>query len=249
LEFSILANVETKPEVELELDFWNDGTVDFREAIPGIRWRKLDLLVRLPAQPFDSLKVALHKQASGTAVFASLAANGSSKCEGDPIVLSDLPLGYGCSQDANCTSGICEVGTQGAGQTACSVCRTNDDCTGGLMCGTLTSEQPRPSRACVPRQGTPDGDVCWSDEQCVHGHCQNGLCDECVADADCGSDRKCGSLDMPGTRHRACVVPGSMPNNASCSAAEECASGSCCFHVCTDPSLYCFQFSLASTSP
>lgn len=240
LQLSILGNVETKAEVQLELDFFDDGTVEYREGIPGIRWQRLDLLVRLPTQPYDNLKVALHKQAGGTAVFGSLAASGSSKCEGDPIVLSDLPFGYKCNQDTSCASGICDVGAQTFAVKTCDECRTNDDCTGGFVCGAVRPEQsPWPSHACVPPQTAQEGDICWSDEQCAHGHCQNGACGECASDAECGGDRVCGSLPTPGSRHRACVVPGSLPNDAGCMAAEDCASGSCCGHICLDATRIC----------
>ena len=240
LQFSLLGNVDASAEVELELDFWNDGSVDFKEAIPGVRWHKLDLLIRLPAQPYDSLKVALHKQASGTAIFALLAANGSNKCGGEPIVLSNLALGLACTQDADCTSGICGDPPSQSTSGTCSECKTNEDCTQGLLCG----RSPWSTySACVPPQTAADGDVCASDEQCVHAHCQNSVCGECVADSDCESGRKCGSVSTLGTRHRACVVPGSAPNSASCMAAEDCASGSCCARVCANATDFC-PFSL-----
>ncbi len=247
LKFSIVGNVETRAQVQLELDFDDDGILDYREGIPGVRWQRLDLLVMLPTQPYDSVKVSLDKQGSGTAVFAGLHADGAKSCEGDPIQLSHLGSGEWCAQDADCASGHCndaafkQAGRAGT-QPTCGDCMTDADCPAGTVCGVSKGgASTSPFLACVSPGSAPNGEGCISDRECAHGHCRDGLCGECTTADDCGSGQTCGSASNPDGGHffSGCVVPGNQPNGSKCTSVNDCASGNCCLVCLADPYYVC----------
>jgi hypothetical protein len=235
LKFSIVGNVETQAQVQLELDFFDDGIVDYREGIPGVRWQRLDLLVMLPTQPYGSIKVSLDKQGSGTAIFAGLHADGAMSCEGDPIQLSHLVSGDWCSRDADCQSGHCNafagMNPMGAGaQATCGECVSDTDCPAGMLCGISRAKAFGPFFACVAPNATPDGGICSSDRECAHGHCHGGVCGECGSDGDCSGGLECNTGSAPdgGSPFSMCVVPGSLPEGSHCTSASDCASRNCC---------------------
>lgn len=243
--FSFMGNVQAEAEVRLELDFSSDGTVDYSEGVPSLAWRRVDLLVNLPPQPYSSLKVLLDKQGKGTAIFAGLAMKSAEHCGGDPIHLSHLPIGSLCTDDADCDSEHCVewIRLQPTGNVAvrtCAECRVGGECSEGFVCG-LKTETPSGlgAMACVPLEGQSNGTLCTEAAQCEHDVCRDGVCAECWRDADCGDGGKCGSVRAETDLVFAgCIAPGMKPSGASCGTDDECASGACCL-VCVEPGKGC----------
>lgn len=238
VKFSILGNVDAHAEVQLNLDFFDDGTVDFREGIPELRWQRVDLVLKLPTQPYSSMKVSLDKQGNATAIFAALGVSNVSSCDGDPIALSNLLPGDWCTSDADCASGHCDgqPGRTNSAPTTCAECSSDADCSDGKLCGVERSQDADALfDGCIEPNSTADGDVCLSDQQCAHGHCQSGVCSECLTSAECDAGLECVPVASDGNAaHGACVMPGNLPTGATCGSDGDCANKHCLAGVCSE---------------
>jgi hypothetical protein len=233
VDFTILGKVDPEARVELELDFSDDGVIDFTETVPGLDWQKIDLQAKLPEQPFRGLAVSLAKHGRGTSIFAQLSASDSSSCSGDPIVLEHLPLGGLCSGDSQCDSGHCVPGSSSTDDSTCAACAQNADCAAGQLCGLVPEVNGLAAHlTCVTLGSVQLGGLCSVDTECQSGFCVGQVCSECGTNSDCPPGEVCGdSAPDAGVLHSACVTPGTQSDKTSCRTGADCASGACCL-VC-----------------
>ena len=133
-------------------------------------------------------------------------------CEGS---LGDL--GDDCADGSECVSGFCN-------NDVCSECEMNGDC--DVQQGCVFD----PVGGYAICAGTGDlGDSCDHGGQCVSSFCNNDLCSECEADADCPGGGTCVD-DTGGVGYYVCT--GGLGDD--CANGSECASGFCNNDVCSE---------------
>jgi hypothetical protein len=210
MDFTIIGKVEASAQVRLELDFIHGGDVDFTQIVPSLDWQRTELLVKLPTQSIDGIKVGLHKVGRGKAIFAHLAATYTQACQGAPIHLTNLPAGGDCTSSDDCTSHLCAPAGPGLLTPTCSECLSDADCANGDLCAP-SSPGPR-FLTCRPPHSTSNGDPCRSSAECAVGFCSialSGVCTVCEKDADCSNGKVCGFVTSGPGRffERACNDP------------------------------------------
>ncbi len=188
LEFSTIADVETKAQVSIGLDFNADGTIDYEQPIAATGWRETKTLVTAPLR-YDGIRFVIAKKGEGRAVLAQMRVQSRTECSGPPVVLENLPLGSPCAvggDGAECVSGICCVGL-------CAECcaQTNDagdiwnviePCAEGGACDrrdVLNVDRslfPTVPLQCDPGGAThPPGSECLADDDCASGACEGAV--------------------------------------------------------------------------
>lgn len=233
IRFEAVADVDESAEVMLELDFYDDGTVDYEERIPTSRWAPISYLITTPPV-YRGIRFRLRKLGNGAAALAQIAASEDDKCVQPPLDLGARPLGMSCSANDQCDSGIC----YGAFDplpfvSACSQCETILDCADGQICG-LESQVPRwysSYYTCVDAGSHVLGEPCADDRECATGLCA-GVCTACTAAADCADGESCTEvtsevLQFLTTRPSVCTAGGLVATGGFCLAGEQCASGTC----------------------
>lgn len=98
--FDTIVDVEPQARLTLQLDFNDDGTVDFEQLLAGASWKTVRVAVPAPIS-YENVRFIVVKKASGRAVLAQLRAEPLAECGGEPTRLRD---GSTCSGDE-----VCEV--------------------------------------------------------------------------------------------------------------------------------------------
>ena len=130
----------------------------------------------------------------------------------DPLGLLRSPVGSGCLNQFDCSTGVCVEVSPGVGQCA-SLCCTSSDCAGGTGCGLVGNPNGDVVRACVPLTtgDASDGEACSDDgESCASGHCVEGHCRRlCCTDSNCTLPERCLPRDSnEGVMTPVCIRPG-----------------------------------------
>jgi hypothetical protein len=145
---------------------------------------------------------------------------GLTGCDNDEVVNDDV--GSGCSEDADCRAGICLSDVH----VCSSPCQTDDDCTGGKVCGVGPDGAQVCISSCLYDEYTcTDGEVRTScaylrgidDSRCEDCGCEGGLrCSPgngCVplsnVGGECFADGDCRTLNCSAYAHVCRVVIGS----------------------------------------
>ncbi len=132
LAFTMVADVEARAQVSIEIDFNGDGKVDWTYPVPEVRWRQWQTLITAP-KAYRHARFSIRKAGTGRAVIAEMRLVSKDKCaEGAKVELRDLPIGSACGSGAECRSGICcgdPRNTALVGPPVCSEC-----CPGGTVC-------------------------------------------------------------------------------------------------------------------
>jgi hypothetical protein len=236
LSFTFLAEVEPDAQLELQLDFDDDGSIDTRALVPALRWRQTVLSLRTPAE-YRSLRVNLERQGPGHVRIASLRVTSELSACADAAPTSQAD-GATCSIDQTCSSGHCvlgrcvrtgaQLGEEGQacsgsedcrdGACAAGVCRAcakRGDCAAGATCSVAGQCASRsctqgalPSAIPYPGEEGTCGD-CASDSDCaVTGtFCVLGRCSDCRTDADCAAGKVCGYSEPLDATRRVCRNP------------------------------------------
>lgn len=146
--FEVLADVSADAQVFLELDYGDDGIVDYEQPIAATSWRPVSFLLPLPGWATVT-RYSIRKRADGRALLAQFGVFSDSECAG-AVQVDERHLGAFCSDDEQCASGICaDVGDR----TACSECATDDECGADEVCDLLLDVDAVPGgvhRACQP---------------------------------------------------------------------------------------------------
>ena len=246
IEFELIADVDAEAEVQLELDFMDDGRSEYKEPIAESRWARLRFLVPTPTW-YRGLRFRVRKLGHGHAVLAQLSATSSSDCKGERLALDDRPDGGQCDRAKQCKSGTCapvpqrfQIGDEVSNPASvCGGCAEDADCPDGGVCGALEGAFG-PYRACVEAGSAELGAFCELDAQCASGHCLHGLpfnnatCAGCGADEDCAEGEVCGVEVLAGGAARVCEQAEPLALGELCDANDQCQSGVCCFGACSE---------------
>lgn len=228
LGFTMIADVDSKTSLFVELDFLDDGHVDFSQRIPESHWKRRTFLVLAPSW-YEGVRFIVRKSGAGRAVLAELRAGEESDCRGPAVKLKGRPDGVVCEQDDDCKSEKCAFGS-------CSFCRGDEECAEGEVCG-IASDGETFAERCVKPGSARFGESCSSDAQCGNGICCEGACSECCAEAaPCADGLTCATPTITGDLakintlprpHRCMREPGTAPEGALCFGEGECQSGVC----------------------
>ena len=247
IEFELIADVAAEAEVQLELDFMDDGSSEYEQSIAESHWARLRFLVKAPSW-YRGLRFRVRKRGTGRAVIAQLSAVSSSDCKGDPVKLDRRPDGAHCERDAQCASGVCDLAPQRFGLAeeppstdarVCGGCSAETACPTGQVCGVRESDFG-PYRECIQPSSSELGAFCESDAECASGHCtralhfNNATCAECTSDAECAEGEVCGVEVLAGGATRVCEANEPAPLGELCGGNDQCQSGVCCFGACSE---------------
>jgi hypothetical protein len=243
LAFTMVARVSPGTLAFVELDFFNDGTVDWDAEIPAGDFRELSFSVHTPDR-YEGVRFIVRKEGKGELVLARLHADvyGGS-CSGDQVVLKDLPGGMLCDAHENCASGRCLGGY-------CVGCETDDDCEGDDVCGYDSAASGAYSinvlPLCIPAGYTALGELCIGDAECESGVCCEGACSECCGETGCDGEETCtralaGDGAGNDVREPFLCSAGEQTGQEgdACTSDREC-EGSCIERQCTG---FCLPFS------
>lgn len=242
LRISAVANVAETAEVDVEIDFFDDGTIDVVERIPTTDWEPISLLVTAPGGS-QGARFRIRKLGSGVAQLAELGVEVADKCVNPPVETGPRPLGATCRDNDDCASGGCLFGSPG--QTlftgVCVGCLDESGCDAGEVCGVSIPESLVITRAvqCVAPALDPVGAPCRDDLECASGVCNigafnQGVCGDCRDSGDCTAGAACVDnviwpADEDGLQPGpvGLICDGSQLAGAPCSFDATCASGVC----------------------
>ncbi|HOX43422.1 MAG TPA: hypothetical protein PK668_07485 [Myxococcota bacterium] len=240
LRFETLAQVDADASVTLEMDFLDDGSVDYRTPVAGNDWAAVSYLITPPSW-YRDVRLGLRKTGPGRAVLAHLRVTESSECSDSPLPLPDRPLGANCLNDAECADGLCGVAifpyaSEDAAPGVCGACRDDAACAAGEVCGA----DPTPvgfAAACGPAGRHVLGERCLVDGECATGVCCLSVCAECCPEiAPCADGGACLAAALPeplpafswlGMPAQCDPREGEGAAGAVCLVDEDCQSGSC----------------------
>lgn len=89
IRFDLLADIEETASVVLEMDFYDDGEVEFSQIIPTSDWAPLSYVVTPPAK-FEMIRFRIRKTGSGRAVLADITAE-DTRCTNVAAPRRDMP--------------------------------------------------------------------------------------------------------------------------------------------------------------
>ncbi len=233
ITFSLLADASEKADLTLELDFLDDGRVDWSTPIPASDWEQVSFHVTPPVW-WDAVRFRIRKSGDARAVIAMIRAqsDGADACAGAPVVLTELPAGSPCTTDAAC-AGACadnpvlwldpKTGDSYTYAAAtCGECDESADCGAGEACALAWGEVAE--RQCAPAGAKAVGETCAIADECASALCCDNQCAECCGEAPCSGGATClraRALD-PWTCDDRPRAPGS-----GCLHDGDCASGHC----------------------
>jgi len=120
LAYDLLADIDGKAQVELEMDFDADGTVEFTQVLPLGAWQTLAYKAPAPSW-YRAIKFSIRKNGEGHATLARIRVGADIDCQGPVPSTINRPAGAPCESAAQCTSGVCDDG--GMDATAGRRCR------------------------------------------------------------------------------------------------------------------------------
>ena len=238
LEFDLIANVDDSAQVALDIDVYDDGSIEHTETIPTSSWAPLTF--KLPIRgPYRGVRFELTKHGSGHAVLAQIGAKITDGCDAfTPIAPAPAPLGAPCDATIGCSSGTCEMTVFGGLCTGC----TATSCAANEVCGPSDPTSPLRElpRECEPKNSRELGEQCLADSECGSGICnfgypqptldqpgsEYGNCSACRAGDACGCSAAYAGGDLHGPF--VCNAGGhtGAPGSA-CGDNADCASGTC----------------------
>jgi hypothetical protein len=181
ISFSMIAKVSAGTKAFVELDFLDDGKVDWSEQIPAADFEHFSFYVTPPPW-FEGVRFIVRKEGPGQMVLAKLRAlddvTDYDQCTADAVELDELPTFARCAQGDECRSGRCLDGF-------CAGCTTDDDCEDSV-CGyaelpdrygeySLNDVVP----ACIEEGSRSIGSRCLGDAECENGTCSDcGICSD-----------------------------------------------------------------------
>ncbi len=233
LRFELTAEIEDHASLILEMDFLDDGVVEFSQIVPSAGWAPLRFDVPTPAW-YSGVRFIVRKTGPGRAILAQLDVSKSDGCTTARPSLPNRPLGAVCSAAGDCASGKCEKG-DGFEEPSCSGCATDADCAPGEACGLEAGPLRSLYRACGPKLRHLLGERCAESAECATGVCCGGVCSECCAGAGpaCSGGRACEHVAIDPKivflRVPSLCAPGKSTGapGAPCLGGTDCASGRC----------------------
>ncbi|MGE0396770.1 MAG: hypothetical protein AB7T06_08645 [Kofleriaceae bacterium] len=229
IKFDLVANVDDKAEVKLEIDVQADGSVDLEERIPTSKWKPLTYNIRLDGN-YRGVRFLLSKRGAGKATLAQIAAytTAAADCDGfEPVPVAPAPNGAWCTTDADCLSQLCRTvpddTTFFGTARACVGCETGT-CDAGSVCGIFEPSSFVRSivPACVPEASKQIGERCSVGTECGSGICNGDVCSTCDATNACANGGTCGLAYVNGPT----MCTGGA-RGEPCAIDDDCTSGRC----------------------
>lgn len=200
IKFDLVANVDDKSEMKLEIDVQADGSVDMEERIPTSSWKPLTYNIRIDGA-YRGVRFVLSKRGNGKATLAQIAAHTTlaADCEGfEPVAVAPAPNGAWCTNDGDCLSNLCRVVPDTASffgnvyacvgcDPAAATCGTGEVCGAFEPSSFVRSLVP----ACVPEAAKQVGERCRVDTECGSGICNGNVCSTCGPGHACTNGGNC----------------------------------------------------------
>jgi hypothetical protein len=191
IQFDLVANVDENTEVRLNIDVFDDGTIDYSERLPTSHWQPLTYNLRFKG-PYAGVRFELATLGGGKPVLANIGAKTVTGCQGLPEISGEpAPNGAPCVDNAACASGMCRAhpvtlelpfgGTISVGQVCVGCDPAAPACGPGETCG--LGEPTTPVAAvpeqCVAQAARELGEACIDGSECASGLCAFGVCSAC----------------------------------------------------------------------
>lgn len=231
VEVTMVANVDPGADVELNIDVFGDGSVEYHERLPSAKWKPLTFDVLFSGE-YHGVRFELAKTGDGKAQLANIGAKTLDKgCVGlTPIVPAPALLGAVCDpmMPQSCASGICEgvndPGTWFGFTTACAGCDAGHGCGSGEVCGLHEATSPvfEASHGCIAAGSKQLGERCDLAGECASNLCIQGMCSACDGSASCGC-----AATWAGGPYVCGANSHSAPSGAPCGTDGDCASAAC----------------------
>ena len=245
--FNLMGKTTDNAQVYLEMDFFDDGVVEYSHPIPFNNWTPVEYMIT-PPQWYDSVRFYIRKIGQGQAVLAQIKVTEGDECSEPPLAASNAPNGIPCNYDAECTSGLCvELISWNLFQEyekTCGLCDEDSDCQTGYLCGESKGDTIAPFRECVEEGKKDLGENCGQNEECRSDVCCGSKCSECCANNDilCSDCEEVGCTDSEACLthfddqdlYMVCSEPYSLELGALCLDNESCESGVCCNLICSE---------------
>jgi hypothetical protein len=229
-DFSMIAKVDDHAKLFVELDFDDDGTIDWSERLLPSDFAPKHFFITPPSW-YKGVRFIVRKQGTGTAILAKLRAVDGMSCTAVPVVTVGRPLGALCEKAEECKLGLCSSGL-------CQGCAEDKDCGAGELCAPDWAAY-HDVHACAAAGSVAFGAHCGRDVECETGVCCAGACSECCDGSGCAAASSC---DYPADEAAAAstgvpvsqplpklCAPGdhTRPKGALCTSADDCESGQC----------------------
>jgi hypothetical protein len=122
LSYDLLSSIDGKAQVVLEMDFDDDGTVEFSQVLPIGAWSTLSYKAPAPTW-YRSIRFSIKKHGDGHATLARIRVGADIECQGPPPSTPNRPAGAPCESAAQCAGGACAGGGGGVDATAGGRCQ------------------------------------------------------------------------------------------------------------------------------
>ena len=244
LSFDMVVDVEANASLTIEMDFLDDGHVEYSHPIPSYDWTPVRYDITPPSY-YTSVRFIVRKEGSGRVVLGKIRVSAGDSCTAAPLELLNRPNGAPCDTDEQCPYGDCRPVEEGH---LCTDCATDADCPEGTVCGADVGAFGWMFPACKIPGSTEIGEACSWDFECSSGVCCASRCAECCVDDfvycpdcpentdNCASGQVCGVTqnDQLITFTFACAEPNQDVLGDLCVDDDECISGHCCGAVCSE---------------
>lgn len=127
--FEVTADVADTAQVQIEVDYGADGSVDYTQPMVASGWEPVSFLISLPEWP-GLVRYRIHKRGEGRAVIAHFGVHATNECV-DVVTVDERPLGVACDMGSQCASDVC---ASIASWQACSECADDTGCGAGETC-------------------------------------------------------------------------------------------------------------------
>jgi hypothetical protein len=107
--FSMIADIAASARVFVELDFLDDGQIDFSQRMPASDWERRTFNITAPTW-YQGVRFIVRKDGPGHVVLAELRAQSSDACVRPPVELGSRPDNANCDNAEQCSSGHCDFG-------------------------------------------------------------------------------------------------------------------------------------------
>ena len=237
IAFEIIANGPGSSSLTVELDFLDNGNVDYSATVSLENWAQSRQYITPPAW-FDGIRFRL-RQTGDDVTIAQLRATAveMSHCGAEPIVLTDLPDGAECLEPAACGGGACTTidvpdSTDDWSIDTCGTCESSEDCGPDEACGVTLGDYFFSYQECGPSARHALGDHCATDGECATGVCCEGQCSECCAAGSCAGGGTCARTTQSVAGAPLGIMPfmcdrGPRETGEACLGGTDCLSGLC----------------------
>jgi hypothetical protein len=115
-DFSLMARVDAGAQASFELDFLDDGEVEFSAPIPESHWEVRTFKITTPSWYQGVRFIVRRTGGKGVVIVAELNVElRDLPCTPAALSLSHRPAGASCAHESECESGSCEMQLSGGG--------------------------------------------------------------------------------------------------------------------------------------